>query len=274
MNTLIFDCGATKCTIVHIINGIYQNHKILGGFNAAIKNDVEAECKTHFSELPKQYNVPDLKIEFCGAGCSADEIIIQVRNALQCLFPKAQVSISDDLSFIPHVLGIDEKCIIGIMGTGSNAGYWDGNAMHNEMSGGYLIGDEGSAFRIGQKVIAKYIRNDFDADTMAMLFQKIGLDKKALISKVYRSKEPNKLIASYATVVSDLPQKESASILNNELSEFVEKRIKPLKNKAQVVHLFGSVAYFNIEYLRPPIEELNLQVGMIAKGPLDLLIRN
>lgn len=272
---LIFDCGSTKCSIVHLDhNDAYLKDMTIEGFNPVFFSNISQATYAHFS-APLKENFSNIEsVLYCGAGCIDSVTNDAVEKGFLKIFPNSSVNIYSDLEFLGHILKIKEKSIIGILGTGSNAGLWDGNGIiGNTISGGYLLGDEGSAFALGKSLLINFLRGNFSRSSQNLLKEEIDLGQMELINKIYSAELPNKEIASYAAIVSKIEHDPlTKDIIKECFEDYISKRIRPLAEEVSTIHLFGSVAYFNQEYLKPLLEEVNLQVGIIAKGPLDLIM--
>lgn len=271
MNLLI-DSGSSKASVV-VLDGkdkvIYDIS--LPGFNPLQHKNVNVATARHFIELPNELPLSSItEIIYGGAGCINDEVNQEVKCGLLSLFPNCTVKVCSDLDFIGHTLPIDKGDIIAILGTGSNAGVWDGSTIsHNLPSGGYLLGDEGSGFALGKELIINYLRNNFSPDTQKKLEILIPLPKAGIIQHIYKSKHPNRTIASFVKHFDDINDELKDQIIFNELKSFIDKRIIPLKSPSKIIHIFGSIGYFNLSYLISLIEEVNLHIRIKEREPLD-----
>jgi len=71
---------------------------------------------------------------------------------LKSLFAKAKIEINHDLTAAARALCGKQKGIACILGTGANAGYFNGNKIAKNSPGlGYILGDEGSGAYLGKK---------------------------------------------------------------------------------------------------------------------------
>ncbi|MDG2448568.1 MAG: hypothetical protein P8M34_02985 [Saprospiraceae bacterium] len=271
---LIFDCGSTKCTIVHTsTKNEYIDHTTVEGFNPVLHTSIESATYNHFYSLLSGRFFDINTIVYCGARCINKNTNSQVQKGLLKIFPESKVDIYSDLEFLGHILEINERSIIGILGTGSNSGLWDKNRIvKNNISGGYLLGDEGSAYVLGKKLLINYLRGNLNSTSSHFIENKINLNQNQIIQEIYSTSFPNRLIASYAALFPHIDDPMKDEILNDSFGEYIEKRILPLSDGVSIIHLFGSVAYFNLQYLKPLLEKVNLQIGLISRGPLDLFI--
>ena len=94
-----------------------------------------------------------LNIHYYGAGISSENKKIEVRKVLKTFFTKSDVEINSDLLGSCRALCNDKSGVVGILGTGSNSCYYDGNNIKSKIKSlGYLLGDEGSGYDMGKKI--------------------------------------------------------------------------------------------------------------------------
>lgn len=118
----------------------------------------------------------------------------------------------------------DECGIMLSAGTGSICLVRNADGQLQQIGGvGYLLGDEGSGFAIGRQAIGGAVQAAYDGLPVSQLAQKLLsfyglLDRRDLISIIYASKNPQRLIASSAKLVTELAaggDKEALEIVGN-----------------------------------------------------------
>lgn len=123
---------------------------------------------------------------------TAGVVTAGVRTALmqtfQSIFAGATVEIEDDLTAAARAACGHCAGIVAILGTGSNSCQFDGEKIVKRIySGGFILGDEGSAATLGKLFIAdllkglvpKYIADDFTS--------RYQYDYAAIVGNVYHS---------------------------------------------------------------------------------------
>lgn len=123
---------------------------------------------------------------------TAGVVTAGVRTALmqtfQSIFAGATVEIEDDLTAAARAACGHRAGIVAILGTGSNSCQFDGEKIVKRIySGGFILGDEGSAATLGKLFIAdllkglvpKYIADDF--------VSRYQYDYAAIVENVYHS---------------------------------------------------------------------------------------
>src|SRR5690606_17201607 len=97
------------------------------------------------------------RVYFYGAGCSADFLKEIVRNGFKNFFSKADILVDHDLLAACYAVYRGTPAIVCILGTGSNACYFDGKDLKEATpSLAYILGDEGSGSYMGKKLLHAY----------------------------------------------------------------------------------------------------------------------
>ncbi len=100
----------------------------------------------------KGYHPEEFKIVMGLGGYGSDPVVRgQIASAVLSVFPQARLMSDSQLAMIAALNG--EEGIFLISGTGSIAMYNDGHKVHRQGGFGYQIGDEGSGFWIGKKIL-------------------------------------------------------------------------------------------------------------------------
>ncbi len=99
-------------------------------------------------------------IYFHGAGIVNKEKAEIINDALQSLYSNAKIEINSDLIGAARATCGNNPGIVCILGTGSNACYFNGQKIvENIPPMGYILGDEGSGTAMGKALIGDYFKN-------------------------------------------------------------------------------------------------------------------
>ncbi|WP_417591667.1 BadF/BadG/BcrA/BcrD ATPase family protein [Owenweeksia hongkongensis] len=273
----IADSGSTKCD--HIIlkeDGTELIRFETKGFNPQFCDaafiSVEMGNVTELKRLSTQV----MKAYFFGSGCSTPELNQKVKDGLSPIFPNAIIQVDHDLMASAYASYSGKPAVTCILGTGSNAVYFDGNQITKGIAGtGYILGDEGSASYIGKKVLSSYLyktmpeefRDDFD--------KSYGLSRSEILKQVYEKPFANVFIASFATFASkhlespffhDLVYDGFESFLKTQVLYFDQAPQSP-------IHFIGSVAFHFNETLKEVVQDLKLNMGNVIQKPIDGLVQ-
>ena len=114
------------------------------------------------------------------------------------------MDVHDDLTGAARGVCGTEKGVVGILGTGSNAGYYNGkNIVKNSPGIGYILGDEGSGAYLGRKVLQYYMYRTFDEILLARFNDKYRTNPSDILDQVYKKPLANRYIAGYAMFLAE-----------------------------------------------------------------------
>lgn len=223
------------------------------------------------------YNAEKVKrIFFFGAGASSAERQQKIAHVFSSFFKNAKARVFHDLQASAISTLGDEKGIVGIIGSGSNAAYFNGKrTLPNNFGLGYILADEGSTNWLGQHLL-----RDFLTETMPQgIREKLAdrhLDRKVILEKTYNSSNPNIFLTSFADFIYENHHDPYIStLIKKGLNLYVKEYLLPLVDSypdAQI-GITGSVAYLYKEWLLEITKEYHLNIKVIIKEPIQNLIK-
>jgi len=224
-------------------------------------------------QLPKMVNhdlVSD--IHFYGAGCFEDKVDI-IKHALLSIFPHAVVHIGLDLlGSARSVLG-DKPGFAAILGTGTNSCIYDGEKItENIDSLGYLLGDEGSGYYIGRKLLGDYIRDYMPATVKEAFYEVYGLTREEIMERVYTEKLPNRFCSSFTLFISECHADPTYTnnLVKASFVDFFESLVIKYKNYHEYnFNCTGSIANAFKEILAETAAQYKMEMGVILKTPIE-----
>jgi N-acetylglucosamine kinase-like BadF-type ATPase len=146
------------------------------------------------------------KLYFYGSGCATKARQETTFNWLKERFPLFDIVVQSDLIASGLVLYGSQQGIVGILGTGASMAVWRDQTMKMPIpSLGWAIGDEGSGVDIASRFFKNWYSGKFPDSLVKLLDSNDNLPNAIdLISDVYSSKQPNKIIASFCNEISKL----------------------------------------------------------------------
>ncbi len=210
-----------------------------------------------------------------GAGCGTPERAARMAEALLSIWPAARVDISSDLLGAAHALLGDRSGLVLILGTGMNAGWYDGSTLHTPMpSLGYILGDEGSGADIGKHLVREALHGRLPADLLRLVFPD-GADLAAVVQALYRGGSPQAWLASFTGRLS--PAFAHPLVLELTTARFRElARVLSgyfTQEQRASVYAIGSVAFGLKEPLRAALAEFGMELTVVQASPLPGLLR-
>ena len=271
---LIVEAGSTKTQSALIGPGdlLYEYHDS-PGINPVTDPDYEVAI----SELVTPFLEKNIEsIFYYGSGCINDEVKEGVRTSLKKYWSHPMnIEVSEDLIAAARGLCQKQEGLVAILGTGSNIGWYDGVRIVKKVhSSGYLLGDEGSGFRLGQIIYRNLVREILPLTISQRIEEELNINSKNAIQTLYTQSNPRQFLASFARYVKMMNHDDTAKIMHEVFQPFVERMLQPLLvNKKQEVHLAGSIAFHFKDDIRYILEKFNIIAASIEQSPIEGLKR-
>lgn len=272
---LIIESGATKSDWRIVGESGYKTPNfLLPGINLSAMP--ETAIKGILSEgLDRIDGEPDA-IYLYAAGVVTEEINSSLSSFIHSKFPSAKVDIQNDLVAAARaVCGLNGKGIVAIMGTGSNAGFYDGNRLVSKtLSGGYILGDYGSASVLGRMFVTDYLSGDVPNEIALGFEKEFGYSYEDIINNVYYGESPSRFLGSFAPFL--MRQYYSCgyirSLADRNFRLFIETTLKKYDTESYSVGVVGGFGYAYQEIFANICEEHKIRISNFIKNPIDILI--
>ena len=271
---LMADSGSTKTSWCITDKENTLQYFYTEGINPFFRTseNIEAELKNKLvSEIKHKID----KIFFYGAGIINKQKGDIVENALQNLFPKAEIEIENDLlAAARSTLGIQQG-IACILGTGSNSCMYNGvEITENVKPLGFILGDEGSGAVIGKKLLADILKGIAPQKIISKFQSQFKLPYSDLMERVYKHDYPNRFLAGLVPFVAEnISEKYCAKLVEDSFEEFLKRNIYQYPGyNEQPVSFVGSVAFHFQEQLRTVFDRNDVKLKNIMKEPMPGLL--
>ena len=224
-------------------------------------------------------NVPPLlavkqqvqEVHFYGAGCTSESNQESVRQAINSVYPKAQVFVDHDLLASARATCGHEAGIACILGTGSNSGDYDGETItQSRPSPGYLLGDEGGGSYIGKHFLQDFIYDDMPAAIREQVLDTYQLSIFDIQDNVYKKPFPNRYMAGFCTFITQHKSDPYCyQLLYKGFKDFFHRHVMRYENyQKKSVNFVGSIAFYNHDVLRKVGEDLDIQIKTVIETPI------
>jgi N-acetylglucosamine kinase-like BadF-type ATPase len=273
MAILIAESGGSRTdwASIEASGETYRFHTI--GMNP---NFVSFDVIPHVIEIVKS-KLGDRHTEqlfFYGSGVSSEQNRSRLSDILSDKGLPDHI-IKSDLDASAEALFGNEPAIVCILGTGSNAGIFDGDHISKlAPSLGYLMGDYGSGFQIGKHMIRDYYYKKLPAELADYI--RLNYDhNRDMISLIYKQDQPNRFIASFSSILDDFREEEyTAKLVKSCIKDFVELQLLPLVQKKPdyPIGFTGSIGYEFQPLLEEVLSNYKLKAANVIKQPIDALI--
>lgn len=266
---LIGEGGSTKADWWFSKNGEMRNIKTMG-FNPLFHTTNSVIDGLNQSKELKSIAAEITEVYFYGASCSSQERNDVIMNGLNTFFTNSKNYVDHDLMGAALATCGDDTGVVCILGTGSNAAYFDGEDFGNRVPAlGYILGDEGSGAHIGKKFLADLLYGLVPLELTIHLSDKIDLKKDVIFHNVYQKPHANIYLASFAKILSDFKNLEyTKELVVGCFKEFIEYHIMCYPDAGHShIHFVGSVAFHYQDFLKEAFIGSGLKPSKIIAEP-------
>jgi N-acetylglucosamine kinase-like BadF-type ATPase len=167
---IVADNGATKSEW-YITDGAETHHVLLPGYNPATGTEQARADFLHEVSKNIKTQLKTGTLFFYSAGVGNSMVKAKIQALLKELFPNMEIVLETDLTGAGRAIFEYKEGITAILGTGSNAGYYNGySIIHQPESLGFFLGDEGSGAYLGKQMLKAYLEETLPEDIADHLF--------------------------------------------------------------------------------------------------------
>lgn len=275
-NILIAESGSTKTDWVYLIKGEETKRTSTIGLNPFVVNSNQVTLALNENDFFEGITSEKLEVNFYGSGCSSKKRNNIINEGIKRYLPNAEINIFHDIQAAVNSTCNGKPGIVGILGTGSNCVYFDGQTInYGHASPGYLLGDEGAGFHIGKTFLRDLIYEMVPTDLKKDFESTFHLNSSQIIDAVYSAEQPNAYIASFVSFLGQHHNHHyTEDLVHKCFAKFVKLHVAQFPEAVQApFHCVGSVAHHFEEILTDVLEEWKIEKGNILKSPLEGLIK-
>jgi len=216
------------------------------------------------------------RIYFYGAGSFSSDLKNIVHNAFSIFFKFGRVTVEHDIDAAAIACCKNRPGIICICGSGSNAAWYDGRKVKpNNYGLGFVLADEGSGNWLGRQLLRGFMNETLPPNIRKKFEHRYDFDRKSLLEKVYRQKQPAVFLSSFTDFYLD--NKEDNYLKNVIITGFnklIHTYLLPLhkQHPGATVNFTGTVAANFEDYLLEAASDTNITIGNIIKEPINNLL--
>jgi len=253
---LIVDCGATKADWA-AGDLRFQTE----GFNLA--HTANEKLVSILDSAAAKIGPGVTEVHFFAAG-----LLGKAPIDLRQWFPEAEVEYASDMVAAARAVCGHSGGVAAIIGTGANTCLWDGERIVNQFrSGGYVIGDEGSAAALGRLFLADYIKG-LVPEEIASAY---GATYEEVVKLVYASGAPARSLGAIAPFLL-------MNYSNPYVKRLVDGNFRALFERALLrygnypVGITGGFGFAAQDMIRNIGQEYGAVFTTFVKSPLDGLL--
>lgn len=205
------------------------------------------------------------------AGVVSSEIYAELERNLKNISGASDVDIQNDLMGAARGVCGSQPGIVAIMGTGSNTCFYDGcSIVQNVYSGGYILGDDGSAATLGKHFLSDYIKGLVPEPVAVDFSQKYDSTYGAIVENVYRSASPSGFLGSLAPFILSLySHPYIKSLVEKNFQAFIDRSLKQYDVEKYPVGIVGGFGWACRDIFAQLCESSGIKVSRFVKAPIE-----
>lgn len=209
------------------------------------------------------------------AGVITPSIREEISAFLSSLVSFEELDIQIDLLGAARGVCGKEPGIVAIMGTGSNTCFFDGKSVSQKvMSGGYVLGDDGSASVLGKLFLSDFIKNLIPEPVALAFSREYDASYASIVENVYRSGMPSKYLGSLAPfIIRYYDHPYIKEMVDRNFLAFFNRSVLQYDTLRYPLGVVGGFGYACKDIIMPLAEKSGIRIAQFIKNPIDGLIR-
>ncbi len=267
---IVGDAGGTN-TCWRAVNGDKIQQFKTTGFNAYTHNSDDFQ-KAILETLGPALS-HDVKIYLYAAGVDTKRQKQEIEKKLSGIF-NGHFTVENDLVGVARSLCGDNQGNVCILGTGSNACYYNGEVVDKvSASLGYVLGDEGSGAYLGKKLLMGVFRKQLSPDIVVLFNERYDLDSYKVIQQVYHKPRPNHFLASFAPFIHEhRHHPDIYRLVYQSFKDFYHAFFFQPAISDTSYHFSGSIAHYFSDILRQVGIDMGIHIQNIVESPIAGLV--
>lgn len=273
---IIADCGATKSEwrVLHS-DGSVSNLTAQGINASAMSAESIIRIISDIKEQISASDVSDAEIYLYMAGLPSEELKADITAVFNQGFKVSSIEFHSDLTAAARAVCGHKPGIAGILGTGSNSCQYDGEKIVKQIySGGFIIGDEGSAATLGRLFISDFIKGLVPSEVAEDFKSRFPSDYSSIVASIYKSaSSPSGYLGSLAPFIMEhYGHPYIKELVNGNFRSFFRRCIKQYDTDTNIIGIVGGFGYALQEVVRAVAAEEEIRISRFIKAPIDDLV--
>ena len=272
---LIVEAGATKSDWRLVEKGPRELRRLLtDGMNISTMGSA-AVCKVVREGLcALGVDVPEEGYEgvyIYMAGEMDPECRGELEKTVRDVAKVGEIELRDDMVGAARAACQREPGIAAIMGTGSNACFYDGEKLVQKVySGGFILGDYGSGAVLGKRFVSDYLKGLVPEEIAAEFRAEFGGEYGDIVNNVYRSGSPSKYLGSFAPfIMSHYDNPYVKALADGNFQDFIDTSLKVYDTSRYSVGVVGGFAYANRDIFGAIAAENGIKISRFIPAPIE-----
>ena len=272
---IICESGATKADWRVIEDGKQTAQTFSSGMNVSTMSMgvVASIIKGVAAALPEgAYD----EVHFYTAGVVTPAIGEELEDVLRNSFRTAEVEVQNDLVASARAACGHAPGIAVIMGTGSNSCQWDGEKIVKHVkSGGFIIGDDGSASVLGKLFISDFIKGLVPEEIAADYAKQFPHEYPDIVEMVYRNPgSPSGWLGSICPfIMSHYSHPYIKKLVDGNFQAFIDRCLNQYETTDCPVGIIGGFGNALQHIIRPIFEANGIKIRAFIPAPIEELVK-
>jgi N-acetylglucosamine kinase-like BadF-type ATPase len=242
------------------------------GFNPVTQHGSQLEHM--LAELKQKSGIVDeqLQISYYGAGVTDAMAIQKISDGFPKYFNVKSMYCASDLLGAAHALCQDIPGLVCILGTGSNACFFDGSDLvFRSGSLGYPLGDEGSGWDIGKHLAKSFYYGELPKEIHLEFAHLVPKKRHDFLNELVNQSAPNQYLASFAKFAYVHQQNPFVdNLIRSRFQSFIKHHVSRYE-KVTPVHFVGSIAHYFKNILESLLVDEGYTLGNVLQKPISAL---
>lgn len=274
---LIIECGATKSHWRVVSPSATEQMRLSAtGINLstmpleAIVATINKACQQIL-----QQGLSPTHIHLYAAGIASEHTQAGVKEAFGEAFAHPVVEIQDDLTAAARALYGNSAGIVAILGTGSNACLYDGEKIAKRVySGGFILGDEGSAATLGKLFLADLLKGLIPKSVAEEFYSRFNYDYPTIVQNIYRGDSPSAFLGALAPfIVEHYCNPYIKALVDGNFRNFIRRALLQLNTEQYSVGVVGGFGYALKDILQTVANEEGITISRFVASPIQELVK-
>lgn len=272
---VVCESGATKSDWRLVENGRQTGSALSQGMNVStMKMEVIASI---IGEAASGLNAGKVdEVYFYTAGVITDQVGTELGQILRQNFEADVIEVQTDLVASARAACGHSHGVAAIMGTGSNSCEWDGEKIVRQVkSGGFIIGDEGSAAALGKLFISDYVKGLVPDEIAADYASRFPATYPEIVEMVYHNPaSPSGWLGSLCPfILSHYGHPYVKNMVDGNFRSFVDRSLKQYDICKYPVGIVGGFGNALQDIIRPIFEERGVRIRAFVPAPVEELVK-
>lgn len=291
MKKIICEAGATKADWRVIENGQELARHLGAGINVSTMDGtvvagmireaagaLDQALKSEGSTGEGPTGEPNMgaSVHFYAAGVLTPAFRAEMTALLKDGFGASVIELQSDLLASARAACGHEPGIAAILGTGSNSCQFDGEKIVRQVkSGGFILGDEGSASTLGKSFISDYIKGLVPAEIAADYAEKFPSKYADIVERVYHNPgSPSAWLGGLCPfLLSHYGHPYIRRLVDGNFQAFIDRSLRQYDIDRYPVGIVGGFGNACQDVLRPLLDAAGIRIRAFIPAPIEELVK-